>query len=291
MSNELNNGDKDEKCQTISWTDFTKLIGYIQFLSKIFKYNSYFLKCLNFSGEQLYRQAIEAASKFNQNLDKDRRRRLPYLETQTRTVQTQNNILCLQLYQRLKNTNTNIDQNNNQGQVYSYPLKKWYKRKRYLTDSSDTGLFFEQTHQIYLQHRANLNTSNSLKNNEALNESNRGGVSSGLSMLHTLVTKDQEFSRQSHSYSSTSLLNQNQNLNRKNSNEEERSGYVHFKDENFDADYPDSDAGSDYGDKKRKKKSKHKKGKTSDNQSLNNGQLDDKPYVCDSKNFFIYIFI
>ncbi len=101
------------------------------------------------SGEKQYREAIEASSKFNKEMDKDRKSRLPFLESQTRVAQTQNNILFVAPYQRLP------VYGNKTGQLIAYPLKKWFKRKRYLNEANDTSMMFQHTHQVYLQLKAN----------------------------------------------------------------------------------------------------------------------------------------
>jgi hypothetical protein len=92
---------------------------------------------------------MEASSKFNKEMDKDRKSRLPFLESQTRVAQTQNNILFVSPYQRIS------VEDNRSGQLIAYPLKKWYKRKRYLNEVNDTSMLFQHTHHVYLQLKAN----------------------------------------------------------------------------------------------------------------------------------------
>jgi hypothetical protein len=94
---------------------------------------------------------MEAAAKFNRRLDRDRKNRLPFLESQTQTAQTQNNILCVQFYERKRLDSSSKATN---GQIYAYPLKRWSKHKRYLTGANDTGLLFQHIHQVYLQHKS-----------------------------------------------------------------------------------------------------------------------------------------
>jgi hypothetical protein len=108
-----------------------------------------------------------ASARFNKELDKDRKSRLPFLESQTRVAQTLNNTICLQPYQRLRKSH---------GYAVGYPLKSWAKRTRLLNEGNDTNTLFQQTHQVYLQLKANASNP-SLANSAELNDSS-GSVES-----------------------------------------------------------------------------------------------------------------
>ncbi len=112
-------------------------------------------------GEKSYQEALIASAKFNKELDRDRKSRIPFLESQTRVAQTLNATLNLEPYQRLKKTN---------GYVVAYPLRGWLKRTRYLNEGNDKSMVFQQTHQTYLQLKANANNPN-LPSGTELNES------------------------------------------------------------------------------------------------------------------------
>lgn len=62
-------------------------------------------------------------------------------------AQTPSVVSCLSSYQR--------QQSKIPGQVIAYPIKRWCKKKRYLTEANDTSLLFQQSHHVYLQHRIN----------------------------------------------------------------------------------------------------------------------------------------
>jgi hypothetical protein len=203
----------------------------------------------------VYQEALEASAKFNRELEKDRKARLPFLESQTRVAQTLNNTLCMEPYQRLKRP----------GYVLAYPLKHWSKRTRFLTEANDTSALFQQTHHIYLQHKTNvaatasdLNESNSsvdsfTTHHQYIHHQNSSGNSSGYGSSGSAV-------KQPSSIVSSTLPHGNTRANVSSVNQEDEhqqriaavtaGGYYHEDDleEIIDSD------GSDYEDKRRKKK-------------------------------------
>lgn len=63
--------------------------------------------------------------------------RIPFIDSQTRVAQT-NSIFWLAEYQRNKSAHNN-------GQIYKYPCKKWYKHRRVLFESNDSNPIFHRT--------------------------------------------------------------------------------------------------------------------------------------------------
>lgn len=88
---------------------------------------------------RVYEDAIEASSKFNKNLIKDRKTRLPFLDSQTTVAQSNCNIWPKE-YQRIKPQDPSI--------LFSYKTKKWYKRRRIPLENNDYGmsLYRQQSH-------------------------------------------------------------------------------------------------------------------------------------------------
>ena len=119
----------------------------------------------------MYQEALEASAKYNRELDRDRKSRQPFFESQTGVAQTQNKILNLSPYQR---TYLSQSQNPN-GLVISYPLKRWYKHKRFLNETNDTNQLFQQTHNVYLQHKFNIGSDHSNENSNSMDTFNSSG--------------------------------------------------------------------------------------------------------------------
>ncbi|CAG7825778.1 unnamed protein product [Allacma fusca] len=75
----------------------------------------------SFFNDPAYREAIESASNYNAGLAAERTMRLPFLDSQTGVAQNHSN-LWMDARQRLPGLR--------EGQVYSYPAKRWRKKRR-----------------------------------------------------------------------------------------------------------------------------------------------------------------
>ncbi|XP_013397339.1 zinc finger protein ubi-d4 [Lingula anatina] len=73
------------------------------------------------SPEQLYKEAIENAASYNSRLYLESQMRLPYVDSNTAVAQRHSN-LWVSYRQRMPGTRA--------GQIYSYPAKRWRKKKR-----------------------------------------------------------------------------------------------------------------------------------------------------------------
>ncbi len=104
-----------EECKVVSNTAFMKTRG------------------LN----RVYEDAIENSSKFNKNLVKDRKTRLPFLDSQT-TVAQSNCSIWPKEYQRIRPHEASI--------LLSYQTKKWYKRRRITFENNDYGMAMYRQH-------------------------------------------------------------------------------------------------------------------------------------------------
>ncbi|XP_053214482.1 zinc finger protein ubi-d4-like isoform X2 [Panonychus citri] len=78
-----------------------------------------------------YRDAIENSSKYNNQLVKERKTRLPFIDHQTRVAQ-RNCFLWMHRWERMPGLN--------HGVVYSYPSREWHRKRRsYLINPSESG--------------------------------------------------------------------------------------------------------------------------------------------------------
>lgn len=76
--------------------------------------------------EDTYKESIRSSSSFNQRLLKDRKFRLPFLDSQTRVAQND----CYLWFEKNDRIPSDI-----QGQLFSYPSSRWRKKRRqYLLD-------------------------------------------------------------------------------------------------------------------------------------------------------------
>ena len=82
----------------------------------------------NFLNGSLYREVIESSSQFNNGIVTERKLRLPYLDSQTGVAQS-DCFLWMQKSDRMPGVTD--------GQLYSYPAKRWKKKRRqYLLSDS-----------------------------------------------------------------------------------------------------------------------------------------------------------
>jgi zinc finger protein ubi-d4 len=189
--------------------------------------------------DKSYEEALEASVKFNKRLCSERKMRIPFIDSQTRVAQT-NSMFWLSEYQRTKTVNDSI-----QGNVYSYPSKKWYKHRRLQFDTADSNYFAFQRHQLQQQ----SDTASSNGNNNANENSNSMDSfhyhSSNNNNSNTLQNKSESFQAASGSKS-----NSNDDYGVSNSNENEWSNpqVLQHEDsfEQFDANN-DHDGGGDSG--------------------------------------------
>ena len=71
--------------------------------------------------DSAYREVIESSSQYNNGIVGERKLRLPYLDSQTGVAQSD---CCLWMHKRERMPGQN------HGQLYSYPAKRWKKRRR-----------------------------------------------------------------------------------------------------------------------------------------------------------------
>lgn len=88
-----------------------------------------------FLNDSSYKEFIESSSTFNQKLVQERKFRLPFLDSQTGVAQSD---CCLWMTKndRLPQKDlSSLTNSNSTGKIYTYPAKRWVKRKRqYLLD-------------------------------------------------------------------------------------------------------------------------------------------------------------
>lgn len=80
---------------------------------------------------RVYEEAIEASAKFNKRLVKERKTRLPFLDSQTTVAQT-NCMIWNKVHQRIKPSEDST--------VLEYQVKKWFKRRRLTFENGDYGM-------------------------------------------------------------------------------------------------------------------------------------------------------
>ncbi|XP_015365863.1 PREDICTED: zinc finger protein neuro-d4 isoform X3 [Diuraphis noxia] len=84
-----------------------------------------------FINDLSYREAVENSVNYNTRLCIERRLRMPFLDTQTGVAQTHSSLLMLER-QRMPGLNN--------GQVYTYPSKRWKKKRRqYLLNTCNSS--------------------------------------------------------------------------------------------------------------------------------------------------------
>ncbi|KAF0761064.1 zinc finger protein ubi-d4 isoform X1 [Aphis craccivora] len=84
-----------------------------------------------FINDLSYREAVENSVNYNTRLCIERRLRMPFLDTQTGVAQTHSSLLMLER-QRMPGLSN--------GQVYTYPSKRWKKKRRqYLLNTCNTS--------------------------------------------------------------------------------------------------------------------------------------------------------
>lgn len=80
--------------------------------------------------ESTYRDAIENSSKYNNRLVEERKTRLPFIDSQTGVAQN-NCYLWMHRWERMPGAN--------EGQIYSYPARRWKKRRRGYLINQNSG--------------------------------------------------------------------------------------------------------------------------------------------------------
>ncbi|ODN00826.1 Zinc finger protein-likeubi-d4 B [Orchesella cincta] len=78
-------------------------------------------KIQNYMNDPVYRETVENAASYNARLSSERTMRLPFLDSQTGVAQNHSN-LFMDPRQRLPGLR--------EGQIYSYPSKRWRKKRR-----------------------------------------------------------------------------------------------------------------------------------------------------------------
>lgn len=224
----------------------------------MFKTRLYFYR-----GEKSYEDAVREAAKFNASLDRDRRRRLPFLESHTRVTQVPNVSLNLLAYQRIGDHPAN----RSRGKVFVYPTRKWFKSKRILTDKSLTMPY--TTHQSYQMHKSlsnpddmlNLQQQQSAESNSFVNPTQHSNAmnrsfSLGTNPSSIQLAQSLALSQNSNSLSASlraNLITQSPQQLQQQPAKDEHRDWQYKEDVLDNLEDVDSD-GSDYEDRKKRKK-------------------------------------
>ncbi len=129
---------------------------------------------------KIYEEAIEASARFNKRLVKERKTRLPFLDSQT-TVAQGNCMIWNKEYQRVKSFSTDT------GIVMNYQVKKWIKNRRLTFENGDFGML----HRMPIHNKIDL-----------VQHSNEMELLSGYIMnsQHIAYTKPQPIQQQQHMF-------------------------------------------------------------------------------------------
>ena len=185
-----------------------------------------------------YRDTIENSSQYNNRLVIERKSRLPFIDSQTGVAQN-NCFLWMQKWERMPGLV--------QGQVYSYPERRWKKKRRgYLINDQ------------YLKRYSNNASPNNVNNNQNENEVNKMvGVDNGLKIENNTDSNDKLYD------------NSKDNLFQ---DFETGSDILDAGELDDESDY---DEYEEYGSKRRRKKGYMSKRKKNDYKES------EKPFICD----------
>ncbi|XP_050529824.1 zinc finger protein ubi-d4 B isoform X4 [Daktulosphaira vitifoliae] len=245
-----------------------------------------------FISDLSYREAIENSVNYNTRLCIERRMRMPFLDTQTGVAQTHSSLLMHER-QRMPGLNS--------GQVYTYPSKRWRKKRRqYLLNSCN-----------------NNSISSSIFNSSKRKESvlNSGGESGDTSSFNIDLHTGDSQNAISNNEDSKDSLGTNTNLSKDDQTNQNSSNnkvsdqwyYDEFEMQEMEGfEEPDADSDYDYEESytKRKKRKGSKPGRSNTNNEGTSGrrsvkgsasgrgrkkgmsgfidlQDPDKPYACD----------
>jgi len=237
--------------------------------------------------DKSYEEALEASVKFNKRLCRERKHRLPFIDSQTRVAQT-NSMFWLGEYQRSKPIEP--------GNVYKYPIKKWYKNRRLGFDPNDSSFIFHRHyyHQTSNQQMENGNGMNgssfhSNLNGNLLNENSNSMdsfhyTSSSSNHMQSQSVSNQMYKQASNSNDDYGIGNSNDEWSQQhNHNHQQQINSLHMpmhEDfDNFDLNNDNDDSGGD-DDFDDAKKKKGKKGKPGRKKGVEINP-EDKPYSCE----------
>ena len=230
-----------------------------------------------------YREVIESSSQYNNNIVGERKLRLPYLDSQTGVAQS-DCFLWMQRTDRMPGTSD--------GQLYSYPAKRWKKKRRqYLMNDSylSRRIREAQQHQNFLREQQlqnNNHNNNSSEVNGSFDESSNSAMNDSV--------KTREDTRES---SSNNISNNQHHHHNSDSNDSKLFCQDSHSRDNWYGDYDDSDlidAGelddpeSDYDDydeygpgSSRKKKKRGKDSSSVSKRKRIEYTDAEKPYACE----------
>ncbi|CAB3381265.1 Hypothetical predicted protein [Cloeon dipterum] len=115
----------------------------------------------SFLNDPAYKEAIENSATYNTRLCMERRMRMPFLDSQTGVAQNHSNLFWSSR-QRLPGLN--------EGQIYSYPSKRWRKKRRqYLMN-------WMQPRRKEVENDLDLHTISTVENPAAINEDSKDSV-------------------------------------------------------------------------------------------------------------------
>ncbi|XP_065343506.1 zinc finger protein DPF3-like isoform X4 [Cloeon dipterum] len=118
-------------------------------------------KLESFLNDPAYKEAIENSATYNTRLCMERRMRMPFLDSQTGVAQNHSNLFWSSR-QRLPGLN--------EGQIYSYPSKRWRKKRRqYLMN-------WMQPRRKEAENDLDLHTISTVENPAAINEDSKDSV-------------------------------------------------------------------------------------------------------------------
>ncbi|CAF1002588.1 unnamed protein product [Brachionus calyciflorus] len=212
----------NDKCKVITYDEILKLKG----------------------NEKNYQDALEASSAFNRRLIKDRKMRIPFLDSQTRVAQTGNSFL-VHSYQRKK------AENSRHNYVYEYSVRRWHKQQRLIIDPYDPSVFPNTTP---LKSQIDENNNNFNSSEQLLLLNHQTASNSSLSQFFKQNENDQD---------------EFQTVNNNTS--------VVFQDDFFDNEDNDDSEDNDYEETKKKRKRNSRRGKKNENVAAG----DEKPFTCD----------
>jgi zinc finger protein ubi-d4 len=211
-----------------------------------------------------YQEALEASSKFNKQICRERQTRIPFIDSQTRVAQTN----CLMWYMKYQR-----EENENAATIHSYPSKKWYKTRRLIYEDSNDHLTTVGPAAAIIQRTSSATTEpNGIYNENSnsmdatnINGSNQNGVSINPIYKHILSATNDETTMNGH----------------ENSNDDS------FNNSEIEANNDNNNNDSDDDFEMRNNKNKKKGGRGSGRKRSEISDLD-KPFSCESKFPFFF---
>lgn len=117
-----------------------------------------------FLNDSSYKDIIESSSSFNQKLVQERKFRLPFLDSQTGVAQSDCRLWMTENDRLPQKDSTAGTPRTNSGKIYTYPAKRWIKRKRqYLLDD-----IYLRTRSAQHHHSTTMGSSNAAQDSSVL---------------------------------------------------------------------------------------------------------------------------